>query len=156
MRKLLSTTVMATVLGAVALVGGAAGPKPASAAPAAVGSWCTVTPWGGIFECTYSMKVHTFSNGVVQVWVIGTDWAVWTKWMYPNGQMTDWQSMGGIAYHGQAHIVSGDFALCKPPEVYSGSVALRLRGQNGSWYYNSRPPSGYWTGWREGWLCYGA
>lgn len=84
---------------AVAASSGAAQASTSSAASAVTASTpglCTLNNgWGGTFYCR-SEDWWQMPNGNSQVFVIGTDDAVWTEWQVAGG-LSGWQSMGGIA-----------------------------------------------------------
>jgi hypothetical protein len=38
-----------------------------------------------------------FPNSMIQIFVIGTNGAVWTRWTLESGGWSGWTSMGGVA-----------------------------------------------------------
>jgi hypothetical protein len=47
--------------------------------------------WGGVRLCAYRWGAHVWSGGTIQIYVVGTDHKVWTKWRNPNGSFSAWQ-----------------------------------------------------------------
>jgi hypothetical protein len=47
--------------------------------------------WGGLRLCAYRWGAHHFSGGTVQIYVVGTDHKVWTRWRNPDGSFSPWQ-----------------------------------------------------------------
>jgi hypothetical protein len=50
--------------------------------------------------CYYGIGANYFPDGTLQIWVVGTDHAVWTRWVTTGGVFSDWVSMGGRVKHG--------------------------------------------------------
>lgn len=114
-------------------------------APESIGE-CTLTNgWGGGFYCASTDPDHgaiwyEFPNGTEEVFVVGLDWSVWTRWNNTSGGLSAWTSLGGQVEHTEPVIgLSGS----------SWGVTLVVFGTNGDYYYDTRSdsPSGGWTGW---------
>lgn len=91
--------------------------------------------YGGNYYCSYGTKSHRFPDGTLQVFVIGTDFSVWTRWQ-KNGRLSNWVSLGGKIRHTYN---SSDFKLynCNGPWLLIYGLDnrpwLTTRGQNGVW-----------------------
>jgi hypothetical protein len=111
------------------------------------GGYCSDVTYnlGGTFYCDpvggdTGETWYAFPNGALQLFVIGTDNAVWTRWS--NAAVTSWSgwtSMGGSAtsyvyYHGSGYTPTIDV----------------VGSDNKTWYHRTRSSSGSWTGWQAG------
>ena len=69
---------------------------PAAAAPEPVCSSLVHkgVEYGGWRYCNYRVGTHSFRNGTEQVFAVGLDYAVWTRWS-TNGRLSQWVSLGG-------------------------------------------------------------
>lgn len=138
--RLVTALLMALVGVASSLVVAAA---PASAAP------CTTSDplWGGTYYCGYGRRSYNFTDGTYQVFVIGTDYAVWTKWR-KNGNYSKWVSLGGRI---RASHDFDDFGILS----CFGQPIVGVIGTNGLPYGNGRNSDGSWSGWSqaEAWEC---
>ena len=117
--------------------------SPAQAAPAT----CTDASFGGTYYCGYGERNFTFSNGTYEVWVIGTDYSIWTRWR-SNGSYSSWVNQGGQIRRSYA---SGDFV-----RITCGSnPIIEVVGTDNRWYSNARRTDGSWSGWVLGntWVC---
>jgi len=95
--------------------------------------------FGGRYFSDYAEQHNLFPDQTLQVYVIGTDYAVWTRWRTINGVMSDWRSLGGkIRSHDTRSIgFVGTQAVPK----------LRVIGTDENKWCNERRLSGSWTGW---------
>lgn len=98
---------------------------------------------GGLFYCggPYSLtgeSWYAFPNGALQVFVIGTDHAVWTRWSDPRRtRWSPWTSMGGSGWSA-VYIYANRYN----PTIY-------VRGPHGGWWHRTRLNNGVWTPWRQ-------
>lgn len=114
---------------------------PAAAAPSTPGSvyedangWCHYRNWGGTFHCSTQLYWGK-PDGWPQVFVIGREGAVFTRWA--NAENTyDWLSMGGT---------------CNPNYALSGSssgwrVVVNCVAVNpaNTWWHRERYVDGHW------------
>jgi hypothetical protein len=115
-------------------------PVSASAAAAVDKSHCTDNSYGGDWFCAYGHHSFTFDNGTNQFFVIGPDFAVWTRWRNSSNKYSAWTSLGGTI---RSSYSSSDFKLvtCK------NTVAVTVVGTDNHWYIDSRKSSGSWNGW---------
>ena len=120
-----------------------AAPVSASAAAAADTSICHDNSYGGNWFCAYGHHSFTFTNGTNQFFVIGPDFAVWTRWRNSSNVYSAWTSLGGTIRHSYS---SADFKLISCDNIPSVLVV----GTNNYWYINSRKTSGVWNGWTLG------
>ncbi|MFE7589153.1 hypothetical protein ACFU6K_07100 [Kitasatospora sp. NPDC057512] len=134
--------IKAAVAVAAALAGIGLAAAPASAAitsPAHCGS----TIFGGDFLCGGDYGVggqafHTFQDGTQQVFVVGTDHAMWTRWTIGNSSnLSAWTRMGGSLVS-RITIVSSN---------QSGALTPSARGADGYQQYIDRNSGGGWSGW---------
>ncbi|RSS60525.1 hypothetical protein [Streptomyces sp. WAC06614] len=152
-----STLLAAVALAAAALLSApaaaTAAPVPGVSAapmepdvPAAPGT-CTDPTFGGTFYCggTYGSgkAFYTFSNGTREIFVIGADHAVWTRWTRTDGSLSAWTSLGGQG-HAAPRIL--------PRSTNSFAVRVRdyTRGSDSvpyTEYERVRSSSGSWTSW---------
>jgi hypothetical protein len=94
---------------------------------------------GGSYSCSYGDEWYVFSNGVKQVWVVGADRQVWTRWSRPDGSFVGWQPFGGQATSGVDVLLD---------ESNGMGAVVRVRGTDGKPYYRERDPdTGVWTDW---------
>ncbi|QEU90674.1 hypothetical protein [Streptomyces kanamyceticus] len=138
------TWTAASALAGLTLVGTLAGTGSAVAAPtgadAALASCVTSTRnWGGNIQNQYGCTEYGLPNGEQQVFGVGTDGAIWTRWSRTNGTLSSWTSMGG---QGRSTVYAGGRGW---------AITLQVRGTDGNWYYNNRggTPSGGWSGWHR-------
>ncbi|MFB6892351.1 hypothetical protein ACFCX4_23915 [Kitasatospora sp. NPDC056327] len=88
-------------------------------------------------------KIVYFPDKVAQVFVVGTDHAIWTREMYRWDWGTSdprdwkpWQSLGG-AVTGQVSIAS----------EYGYTLQLVTTGTDGKSWYKNKEANGVWSGW---------
>ncbi|MFB7476066.1 hypothetical protein [Kitasatospora sp. NPDC056184] len=80
-----------------------------------------------------------FSNGVTQIFVIGTDFGVWTRWWYPGRDPNPaWVSLGG-------HVSAGSVRV----NAFTDTVLQleMISTYNGRHMFNNRDANGNWSGW---------
>jgi hypothetical protein len=59
--------------------------------------------FGGASFCNYNVAYCQFPDGTYQLFVVGTDYGVWTRWLNPDGTLhpsTGWYNMGGQVKRG--------------------------------------------------------
>ncbi|MFF2658293.1 hypothetical protein ACFVUH_13100 [Kitasatospora sp. NPDC058032] len=129
------------LLVAAAVAGTIAGVAPtAQASPVSV---CSHFSWGGQYVCDLADPNRgetwwNLSDGTRQLFVIGIDGAVWTRWSYPGGSLSSWQNFGG------------KWALDTPYIAISpsaSSVTISVMGIDGRRWYKTRPVPGSWGDW---------
>ncbi|NXY93265.1 hypothetical protein HYE82_02330 [Streptomyces sp. BR123] len=124
---------------ALALAGAALTSGTASAAPAPTASgYCHVSGLGGDYICEYGESWQTYPNGQRQVFIVGTDFAVWTRYSHADGNWSGWQSMGGRAASGVR--VEGN---------NTWNPTISHVGTDGDRWYRHRLISGSWTNWQK-------
>ena len=144
---------------ASAAPGTAATPVPVAAEghvlPAAEGSsraaapaTCTLPTYGGTYYCGYGEHFYNIGGGVEQAFVIGTDYAIWTRWKRANGSLSSWTSLGGTIH---PTVTRSNFLMC----VYGGNLHVNVRGTDRDWYLKTRVTStGKWTAdWAVNLIC---
>lgn len=98
---------------------------------------------GGVFYCggPYSPNGeswYVFPNGALQVFVIGTDHAVWTRYSNPrHTHWSPWTSMGGSCWSA-VYIHWNRYN----PTIY-------VHGPHGGWWHRTRVNNGAWTPWHQ-------
>ncbi|MEU5954545.1 hypothetical protein [Streptomyces sp. NPDC047525] len=149
--------IIASSVSALALAGGAAvassGPVQAEEVPppqtgelAEVGSngdCIFPAPWGGRFLCKSSVW-YKLPNGHNQVFVIGTNHRVYSKWSSPGGGMSAWTELpkkNGFCYYPGSHSIDVAWAN-------KWNFAVTCLAKNKSRWYNERNANGTWSGWR--------
>ncbi|MER5373384.1 hypothetical protein [Streptomyces sp. NPDC002553] len=106
------------------------------------GGYCHFGNWGGSFFCQGS-GLHFVAwkkpDGYIQVFVIGTNRHVFTRWASASGT-SGWLDMGGVC--------NPDYGMDAASSGWSISVACV--GTDGNWWHNTRATSGSWSGWKKG------
>ncbi|MGZ9928661.1 hypothetical protein ACXNSR_02085 [Streptomyces sp. NC-S4] len=134
-RSALAVTTLA--LSGAALAGVAAAPAQA-ATPAAAAGFCHVSGLGGDYICEYGEAWMTYPAGNRQVFIVGTDFAVWTRWQYAGGSWSDWTSMGGTVRSGVR--IEGN---------NTWNPTISIIGMDGERWSRHRLNSGSWTPWQN-------
>ncbi|MFJ8313984.1 MULTISPECIES: hypothetical protein [unclassified Streptomyces] len=110
-----------------------------AAAPIPRNELCHHPVMGGSYDCDYGEEWYVYSNGVKQMWVIGSDRQVWTRWSRPDGSFVGWRPFGGQATSGLEVVLD---------ESQGMGAVVRVRGTDGKPYYRERDPNtGAWTDW---------
>jgi hypothetical protein len=104
------------------------------------GGWCTYTSWGGTYYCG-SQSWYGINNQLFQVFVIGSNNAVWTRWSNTSG-VSGWTSLGGSCEQAtNSTSVSND-----PANLWFFAVFCKNRN-NGAYYNRVRAANGSWSAW---------
>ncbi|MEV8319385.1 hypothetical protein AB0Q95_35025 [Streptomyces sp. NPDC059900] len=124
-------------LSGVLMGAGTAAAAPVPGTNAALASCITDRNWGGNIKSQYGCTHYDLPNGAAQVFGIGADGAIWTRWSRTNGTLSSWTSLGG---QGRSTVYA---------DGYGWAITLRVIGTDGNWWYNNRggTPSGGWSGW---------
>jgi hypothetical protein len=138
-------TLVTALVATLAMAGGVQTASAATTAPPPTGSsFCSHPGLGGVFFCNSPGAYQTgekwvrFPNGVWQVFVIGTDRAVYTAWSDTRGlNYTPWIWMGGVSL---SYVGLGP----STPNPYDISIAVT--GTDHVTYYRHRG-TGNWTPW---------
>ncbi|MBD0676692.1 hypothetical protein [Streptomyces sp. CBMA156] len=105
-------------------------------------STCSSKVWGGTFLCggAYGEGAVTyyFRDGRQEVFVIGTDHAVWTRWTDKSGTKSGWLSMGGV-FTGPVGISATDMGY--------GNFEIAAKGTDGRTWARVRDTNGDWNRW---------
>ncbi|MFF4262482.1 hypothetical protein ACFY7Y_16730 [Streptomyces virginiae] len=134
-RSALAVTTLA--LSGAALAGVTAAPAQA-AAPAAAAGFCHVSGLGGDYICEYGEAWMTYPAGNRQVFIVGTDFAVWTRWQFAGGSWSEWTSMGGTVRSGVR--IDGN---------NTWNPTISIVGMDGERWSRHRLTSGSWTPWQN-------
>ncbi|MGW6841361.1 hypothetical protein [Streptomyces sp. NPDC054958] len=134
-RSTLAITTLA--LSGAALAGVTAAPAQA-AAPASAAGFCHVSGLGGDYICEYGEAWMTYPAGNRQVFIVGTDFAVWTRWQYAGGSWSEWTSMGGTVRSGVR--IEGN---------NTWNPTISIVGMDGERWSRHRLNSGSWTPWQN-------
>jgi hypothetical protein len=102
-------------------------------------STCKDNSYGGTWYCAYGHHSFNLPDGTNQFFVIGTDYAVWTRWR-KNGVYSSWVSLGGQIRRSYS---SSDFKVSS----CSGQPVVFVVGTNNRWYLDVRGSNGKWSGW---------
>jgi hypothetical protein len=131
---------LSVAMGAVAVL--SAGLVGAGTATASA-TGCHVRGLGGNTICKYGESWTTWPNGARQVFVIGTNYSVYTRWQRAKGgQYVGWTSMGGKARSKVAvHHASSA----------SWKASISVTGTDGNTYFRDRgnTRSSGWGSWRR-------
>ncbi|RKT11149.1 hypothetical protein BX285_5084 [Streptomyces sp. 1114.5] len=137
MNKIKAAVVAAAVLAGVGL----------AAAPASAGvitpAHCGSTMFGGDFLCggdygTSGQTVVNLNDGTRQVFVVGRDHAMWTRWTIGNSNgLSAWTSMGGYLTSQVIVVKAGS----------DNSLTLRARGGDDRGWFIDRYSNGAWSSW---------
>ncbi|BAJ26318.1 hypothetical protein KSE_04710 [Kitasatospora setae KM-6054] len=95
---------------------------------------------GGPVKCGGALgdPLYCTINGVDHVFAVGTDNAMWARWISPSGVPSDWVSFGG--------------SLTSEIRLYadgSGSLDFSARWSDGHLYEITRNDNGSWINWRR-------
>ncbi|MFB7476229.1 hypothetical protein [Kitasatospora sp. NPDC056184] len=77
-----------------------------------------------------------FDDGTFQAFAVGTDYALWTRWMNPNGTVSTWVTLGGVLSGGVFQKWDG-----------RGNLLIGGRGSDGAYWARIRDVNGGWTPW---------
>ncbi|MFK0137009.1 hypothetical protein [Streptomyces murinus] len=93
---------------------------------------------GKAYNCGYTVTSEPLPNGTEQVFVIGTDRAVWTNWSLPDGSWYGWESMGGVAQSGISiwDVSDGGWVF-----------SIVITGTDGNPWHRTRSAGGTWSPW---------
>ena len=139
----LAATLAAPSAGAAVAAPAAAVSRSVAAAPVVAADddrVCVDPVWGGDRICAYSLHDFTLPDGTVHMFVIGTNYSVYTKWRRPNGTYSSWVNMGGQIR--KSYSVS-DFKV----NACGTQPVIRVVGTDNRWYLKARRTSGTWTDW---------
>ncbi len=139
MRRLLATAACAGTLTGGMLTGTASAASATKTAAADTVTTCSDPTLGGTYYCGGAYGVgeewYYFPNGVEQLFVIGTDHGVWTRWTNASGNWVGWTPMYGSCWGWGGVIADG----------YTPSLVVT--GSDGNSWANQRDPDGHWIGW---------
>ncbi|MFF8772427.1 hypothetical protein [Kitasatospora sp. NPDC015120] len=140
-----AAVVTAALVGAVAAAAGtaeAAGPD-AIALPQCLKSEVTIEdPFhqgdGMLCGGGYGKQiaVYTFDDGTRQIFYVGRDRDVWTRWTTPDGRFGGRVSLGGV--------VTSDPGIS---DFHGAFLQLKARGTDGALWYKTRYENGHWSNW---------
>jgi hypothetical protein len=110
---------------------------------------CRLPTYGGRYYCAYGTKSYRLPDGTLQVFVIGTDFSVWTRWQ-KNGRLSNWVSLGGKI---RSTYNRSDFGL----DSCAHKPVVVIEGLDHRSWYRIRQANGVWTNWAHyhGLLCQG-
>jgi hypothetical protein len=131
MKRWLIVLVMAGLLGGTAL-----GTGPAAAAPAV--DICHHPTLGGNYICSYGVTTHTFPDGRRQLFVVGTDYGVWSRW-----------ELGGGTWNGDWYDMEGDVrSVIQLKHNNTNHPWIEARGTDGNrWYRHRNSTTERWSAW---------
>ncbi|MFE7563282.1 hypothetical protein, partial [Kitasatospora sp. NPDC057500] len=130
------TALAAAALAAVAVT---AAPAVAVAEP----MHCTSPTWGGEYLCgneygSPGMAEYAYRDGRRQVFVIGTDHAVWTRSSSASGKKGSWSSLGGYLIGGVGISAS---------DTGNGRFEIAARGTDYKLWARRHAEDGSWSAW---------
>ncbi|WP_371493557.1 hypothetical protein OG871_38645 [Kitasatospora sp. NBC_00374] len=140
MNKIKAAVTAAAVLAGIGL----------SAAPASAGdigvpatpAHCGNKQFGGTFLCGGAYgeggTYFGFRDGTSEIFVIGTDHAVWTRWTIgSSGKLSAWTSMGGY-FTSKVEITR---------QTLGGAFTITARGSDNRTWSRDRDQNGNWSAW---------
>ncbi|GAA1403086.1 hypothetical protein GCM10009639_47300 [Kitasatospora putterlickiae] len=140
--KKIKTALAAAVLAGVAMT---AAPATAAAAPAvqAEPMHCVSPAWGGEYLCggeygSPGIVEYAYRDGRRQVFVIGTDHAVWTRSSSTSGKKGSWSSLGGYLTGGVGITAS---------DMGQGRFEIAARGTDNRLWARRHAADGSWSAW---------
>ncbi|MEV7027667.1 hypothetical protein [Kitasatospora sp. NPDC093558] len=142
MKKIKAVAVAAAAFAALSVAA-----VPASAAGPGDKGWgdestCSSPAWGGTYLCggAYGGGTTTyyFRDGGQEVFVVGTDHAVWTRWSDKSGHKSGWVSMGGYLV-GPVDILASDTG--------GGNFEIAATGADGRLWGRVRSAGNSWSAW---------
>ncbi|MET8702987.1 hypothetical protein ABZW10_29610 [Kitasatospora sp. NPDC004723] len=141
--KKIKTAVAAAVLAGAALTAAPGAATAAHAAAAVEPMHCISPSWGGEYLCggvygSPGIVEYAYRDGRRQVFVIGTDHAVWTRSSSASGKKSAWTSLGGNLIGGVG-IVASDTGL--------GRFQIAATGTDGRLWARTHAPDGSWSAW---------
>jgi hypothetical protein len=93
---------------------------------------------GQTYMCEYGITTKKLPDGTKQVFAVGLDREVHTRWTDSDGDWSDWESMGGVAMSAVALTQSR-----YDPWVFS----IHVIGTDGFGWFRERGENGYWSDW---------
>ncbi|WP_406111667.1 hypothetical protein [Kitasatospora purpeofusca] len=141
--------IKAAVAAVAALAGIGLSAAPASAGDINIPARCSDKQFGGSFLCGGDFRdgvtYFGFQDGNSEIFVIGTDNAVWTRWTSGGShKLSSWTSLGG--YFTSKVVITrqtlgGAFTITSRGSDYN-HMWSRDRSQNGNWnnWYVDGPP----------------
>ncbi|MDJ0382443.1 hypothetical protein [Streptomyces sp. G-G2] len=111
-------------------------------APAQAADTCSAGG-GGQYICDYGVKNHALPNGEKEQFLVGLDYAVWTRWTVSK-KWSGWVSMGKPDPFGSASAAS-DIRVTDSQEQSGFRTNIYLRNSNGAFVGKTRPALG--AGW---------
>ncbi|GAA2899952.1 hypothetical protein Acy02nite_48680 [Actinoplanes cyaneus] len=135
--NLVATTVAASAM-ALAAVVLTTGPATAAPAAAAAVDTCHHATLGGTYICDYGVATATLADGRKQVFVVGPNHAVYSRWQLGGGTWNDsWYSLDGNVW--------------SPVQVHhndTNHILIEVTGSDGDRYYRHRNgTTGVWNAW---------
>lgn len=113
--------------------------------PAQAADTCTAGG-GGKYICDYGVKNHALPNGEKEQFLVGLDYAVWTRWTISK-QWTGWVSLGKPDPSGSARAAS-DINVRDEQSQGNFRTDIYLRNSNGATVSRTRLALG------SGWLSW--
>ncbi|MER5888274.1 hypothetical protein ABT160_31005 [Streptomyces sp. NPDC001941] len=114
----------------------------AATAPARAASTCRADG-AGVYVCAYGITEHKRPYGEKEQFVVGADYAVWTRWT-SGGTWSSWKSLGGVA---RSKVDVGDSGLSWGDAM---DTVIYVIGTDGAQWTSNRPGlNKAWTPWRK-------
>ncbi|WP_369212774.1 hypothetical protein [Streptomyces flavofungini] len=127
--------VKAAIVAAGVVAGLAVAVAPAQA------STCT-TEGGGVYICEYGITNHQLLRGEKEQFVVGSDYAVWTRWT-TGGKWSSWASLGGNV---RSRVEAVHAYTNRGTDL---ETQISAQGTDGNQWARLRPGLGQaWTPWR--------
>ncbi|MGW3636003.1 hypothetical protein ACWD7F_38940 [Streptomyces sp. NPDC005122] len=92
---------------------------------------------GGLSICEYTIADYYFTDGTHQQFIIGTDYAVWTRWT--NRQRTQWSGWTSLGGQARSGVSISDWG--------GGKLTIAVVGTDGHMWGKDRHSDGTWGAW---------
>jgi hypothetical protein len=110
--------------------------------------------FGGTDYCNYGTLEYVFPHSEnTQIFVIGTDFSVWTRWEvsgFFGTSLSDWQNLRGTIIHASPSDYN-IYNFCGTASPH-GTLTLWVKGTDRNWWKSTRNvETGAWTSLDTGW-----
>ncbi|MGW6863572.1 hypothetical protein [Streptomyces sp. NPDC054901] len=123
--------IKAAILAFAAVAGLAVAAAPAQAAPCSTG--------GAQYICEYGVTNHALPGDQREQFLVGTDYAVWTRWT-TNGKWSGWYSLGGTVW--------SKISIREQTDIGPHAIWIYAKGSNTqTWGLLRTAPGANWSAW---------
>ncbi|MGW7416619.1 hypothetical protein [Streptomyces sp. NPDC054863] len=113
--------------------------------PAQAADICTAGG-NGKYICDYGVTKHELPTGQKEQFLVGTDYAVWTRWT-SNGKWSGWVSLGMPDPMGGSARAASKIYVTSGQDIDGFRTSISLGNSNGATVGRVRPTlgAGWWT-----------